>query len=67
MSEDQRPTIADLEAALHADRTRREAQAREELAHALADIQTRNRVDPVSVLRVLPNGAVVPAIEFRAR
>ena len=56
-----------LEAALAADRAKREATAREEFARLLADLQARNRVDPIVVMRVLPNGAVLPAIEFKAR
>jgi hypothetical protein len=57
----------DLERALAADRARREAAAREALDAALQEIQARHRVDLVVVFRVIPSGATIPGIEFKAR
>jgi hypothetical protein len=57
----------DLERALAADRARREAAAREALDAALQEIQARHRVDLVVVFRVVPSGATIPGIEFKAR
>jgi hypothetical protein len=57
----------DLERALAADRARREAAAREALDAALQEIQARHRVDLVVVFRVVPTGATIPGIEFKAR
>jgi hypothetical protein len=57
----------DLERALAVDRARREAAAREALDAALQEIQARHRVDLVVVFRVVPSGATIPGIEFKAR
>lgn len=57
----------DLERAVAADRGARESRARAALELALQEIQRQHRVDLVVVLRVLPSGATVPGIEFRAR
>lgn len=57
----------ELERALEAERASREAAAMQELGAILRDLQARFRVDVVTVVRVMPDGRVVPGIELRAR
>lgn len=56
-----------LQRALASDRARREGAAGEALSAALREIQERYHVDPIVVVRVMPSGACVPGIEWRAR